>query len=184
MTGVYLTVKSTQKVTSNDKRPQQQTHSGRTQIQTRCQICVIEATHSKLWSMDVRARILRQVDCAARACTRQLATALGVDHDAVVGAAKSLEARGMVTLEKTERFLALVLTAEALVYTAVGSPEVRVFNAVPPEGAIGLAAAVLSARSCFVFDGQMRPCPRPRAAARCEPSAASHAAPRRAAAAT
>jgi hypothetical protein len=87
-------------------------------------------------SADVRVELLRAIDAGSADDTLQFAAARGLDHNAVVGAAKSLEARSMLVLRPQSKE-SLVLTPEAVTYAASGSPEYQVCLAVPAEGASG-----------------------------------------------
>eukprot|EP00937_MAST-01D_sp_MAST-1D-sp2_P001957 g1957.t1 len=70
--------------------------------------------------------------------TLEFASAKGFDHLELIGLIKSLEGDAFVASEDLSRSF-WVLTAEAEEVVATGSPEFRVFNAVPPEG-IDMAA--------------------------------------------
>ena len=86
-------------------------------------------------SGDIRLEILRALSASADgiADTQAFAAAKGLNHLAVVGATKSLEAKSMVLNEPHTREV-LVLTEEALGYAKSGSPEFQVLNAIPSEG--------------------------------------------------
>lgn len=75
--------------------------------------------------------------------TGAFAAEQGVEHAAVVGVLKSLEADGYLASE-VKSAESHRLSAEALRYLETGSPEVQVFNAVPADGIddAGLEAAV------------------------------------------
>ena len=61
------------------------------------------------------------------------AEASGMDHQAVVGAMKSLEAEGYLTSESTVTEF-WKLTPEAAGYVDRGSPEAQLYNAIGPDG--------------------------------------------------
>ena len=86
-------------------------------------------------SRDIRLDILRAVAASPEgvADTMAFAASTGADHLAVVGATKSLQAKGMVLPAPHVREQ-LVLTAEALGYAKSGSPEVQVLNTLPVDG--------------------------------------------------
>ncbi|XP_028909046.1 phenylalanine--tRNA ligase alpha subunit [Ornithorhynchus anatinus] len=64
----------------------------------------------------------------------ELATALGVEHQAVVGAVKSLQALGEVIKAELHSSKYWELTAEGKEIVEEGSHEARVFWSIPPEG--------------------------------------------------
>ncbi|KAK1364761.1 Phenylalanine--tRNA ligase [Heracleum sosnowskyi] len=63
----------------------------------------------------------------------QFATQSRISHDDIVNVIKSLRAFSFVDAQDIKRD-SLVLTDEARTYAAAGSPEVQLFNAIPPEG--------------------------------------------------
>ncbi|KAF5920718.1 hypothetical protein HPG69_016569 [Diceros bicornis minor] len=79
--------------------------------------------------------LLRQLEAADGGLdSAELAAELGVEHQAVVGAVKSLQALGEIIeaeLRSTRRW---ELTAEGEEIAREGSHEARVFRSVPPEG--------------------------------------------------
>ena len=93
--------------------------------------------------MEIDAQILTALQSGDIADTWEWASSSGVDHQAAVGAAKSLEAEGYVTsTQLTIEFW--TLTAEAQGYVASGSPEAQLFAAVPEGDGLddaGLEAA-------------------------------------------
>lgn len=70
---------------------------------------------------------------AAGVDTQTFAAEHSVEHQAVVGLMKSLEADGYIVQESVSSE-SWQLSSEALSYVAKGSPEVQLFNAVPAEG--------------------------------------------------
>lgn len=93
--------------------------------------------------MEIDAQLLTALQSGDIADTWTWAQATGLDHQAVVGAAKSLEAEGYVTSSSlTTEFW--TLTSEAQGYVASGSPEAQIFAAVPEGDGLddaGLEAA-------------------------------------------
>lgn len=93
--------------------------------------------------MELDGELLTALGAGPLADTWEWAAARGLDHQAVVGAAKSLEAEGYVaSAPLTTEFW--TLTPEAAGYVASGSPEAQLFAAVPAEGGLddaGLEAA-------------------------------------------
>jgi phenylalanyl-tRNA synthetase alpha chain len=88
--------------------------------------------------------LLRQLSSGPIGDTWEYAARLGLDHQAVVGTLKSLEAEKYVSCSPivTEFWQ---LTEEAESYMVKGSPEAQVFAAVPAEGGVdeaGLKAAL------------------------------------------
>ncbi|XP_031394198.1 phenylalanine--tRNA ligase alpha subunit, cytoplasmic [Punica granatum] len=63
----------------------------------------------------------------------QFAAEKGLDHDKVVNVIKSLHGYGYIVAQDIKRET-LVLTEEGETYAAVGSPEIHLFMAIPPEG--------------------------------------------------
>ncbi|WIA08468.1 hypothetical protein OEZ85_007905 [Tetradesmus obliquus] len=85
---------------------------------------------------DIEQALLQQLADSADGSipdSGDFATAVSQDHLKVVGVIKSLEAAEMITVEDIShsRF---VLTSEAQAYLSAGSPEVKLFNAVPADG--------------------------------------------------
>lgn len=77
---------------------------------------------------DVDAQLLSVLAISPLADTWEWASTNGLDHQSVVGAAKSLEAEGYVTSKQlTTEFW--TLTPEAQGYVASGSPEAQLFAA-------------------------------------------------------
>lgn len=72
-------------------------------------------------------------DGGAALDTWSWAAARGLDHQAVVGAAKSLEAEQYVTATAVSQDF-WQLTPEAQGYVEKGSPEAQLFRAIPPAG--------------------------------------------------
>ena len=70
--------------------------------------------------------------------TSAFAAARGLDHTAVVGAVKSLEAKTMIVTTQQQRDV-LQLTAEAEGYAASGTPEFQVWQATGEAGSSGTA---------------------------------------------
>ncbi|TWW64330.1 phenylalanine--tRNA ligase alpha subunit [Takifugu flavidus] len=64
----------------------------------------------------------------------EAASSLGVDHQAIVGAVKSLQAIGNVISAELRSSKHCGLTAEGTEVVEQGSHEARVFNCIPPEG--------------------------------------------------
>ncbi|XP_040096761.1 phenylalanine--tRNA ligase alpha subunit isoform X1 [Oryx dammah] len=79
--------------------------------------------------------LLRRLEAADGGLdSAELATELGVEHQTVVGAVKSLQALGQIVeteLRSTKRW---ELTAEGEEIAQEGSHEARVFRSIPPEG--------------------------------------------------
>uniref|UniRef100_A0A452FPF6 Phenylalanine--tRNA ligase alpha subunit n=1 Tax=Capra hircus TaxID=9925 RepID=A0A452FPF6_CAPHI len=79
--------------------------------------------------------LLRRLEAADGGLdSAELATELGVEHQSVVGAVKSLQALGQIIeteLRSTKRW---ELTAEGEEIAQEGSHEARVFRSIPPEG--------------------------------------------------
>uniref|UniRef100_A0A8C3M4S4 phenylalanine--tRNA ligase n=1 Tax=Chrysolophus pictus TaxID=9089 RepID=A0A8C3M4S4_CHRPC len=67
-------------------------------------------------------------------CSLEAATALGLDHQTLVGAVKSLQALGEVIEAETRATTRWELSAEGEEVLRDGSPEVRLFHSVPSEG--------------------------------------------------
>ncbi|KAM8825494.1 phenylalanine--tRNA ligase alpha subunit [Synchiropus picturatus] len=83
----------------------------------------------------VAESLLRQVEKADGGVdSLQLATSLGVDHQVVVGAVKSLQALGDVISADLRSSKHWELTVEGTEIAEQGSHEARVFSAVLPEG--------------------------------------------------
>jgi hypothetical protein len=81
-------------------------------------------------ALELDAQVLAALGAGPVADTWAWAAAAGVDHQAVVGAVKSLEGEGyVVTAPLTTEFWKL--TPEAEGYVAGGSPEAQLFAAVP-----------------------------------------------------
>ncbi|MEW5309124.1 MAG: hypothetical protein WDW38_001033 [Sanguina aurantia] len=89
--------------------------------------------------VDIEVSILHALNDADISDTGVFAASLGVDHLALVGFMKSLQAAEMITVTDIDHFR-YVLTEEAEGYVATGSPEAQAFNAVPADGGITLAA--------------------------------------------
>ncbi|KAM9780119.1 phenylalanine--tRNA ligase alpha subunit [Neosynchiropus ocellatus] len=83
----------------------------------------------------VAESLLRRIEKADDgADSLQLATGLGVDHQVIVGAVKSLQALGDVISADLRSSKHWELTVEGKEIAEQGSHEARVFSAVPPEG--------------------------------------------------
>eukprot|EP00076_Gallus_gallus_P003541 NP_001258086.1 phenylalanine--tRNA ligase alpha subunit [Gallus gallus] len=67
-------------------------------------------------------------------CSLEAAAALGLDHQTLVGAVKSLQALGEVIEAETRATTRWELSAEGEEVLRDGSPEVRLFRSVPSEG--------------------------------------------------
>ncbi|XP_031470039.1 phenylalanine--tRNA ligase alpha subunit isoform X2 [Phasianus colchicus] len=67
-------------------------------------------------------------------CSLEAAAALGLDHQTLVGAVKSLQALGEVIEAETRATTRWELSAEGEEVLRDGSPEVRLFHSVPSEG--------------------------------------------------
>ncbi|KYO25713.1 phenylalanine--tRNA ligase alpha subunit isoform X2 [Alligator mississippiensis] len=67
-------------------------------------------------------------------CSLEAAAALGLDHQLLVGAVKSLQALGEVIEAEQRSSKHWELTAEGTEIVQDGSHEVHVFNSIPPEG--------------------------------------------------
>uniref|UniRef100_A0A8C6Z0E4 phenylalanine--tRNA ligase n=2 Tax=Nothoprocta perdicaria TaxID=30464 RepID=A0A8C6Z0E4_NOTPE len=67
-------------------------------------------------------------------CSLEAAAALGLEHQALVGAVKSLQALGEVIEAEPRVATRWQLSAEGEEAARAGSPEVRLFRALPPDG--------------------------------------------------
>mmetsp|Transcript_22505 Transcript_22505/g.36014 ORF Transcript_22505/g.36014 Transcript_22505/m.36014 type:complete len:570 (-) Transcript_22505:299-2008(-) len=108
-------------------------------------------------SMQIEKLLLGALkDSPEIADTWEFAAAHALPHEAVVGKLKSLEADQMLCAEPLS-LAYFTLTAEAAGVAAEGSPEVRLFRAVPPggaelaqvEAAVGAAAARVGMGPCM-----------------------------------
>ncbi|OXB53202.1 hypothetical protein ASZ78_002396 [Callipepla squamata] len=77
---------------------------------------------------------LERAGPAGGLCSLEAAAALGLDHQTLVGAVKSLQALGEVIEAETRASTRWELSAEGAEVLRDGSPEVRLFRAVPAEG--------------------------------------------------
>ncbi|XP_032066414.1 phenylalanine--tRNA ligase alpha subunit [Thamnophis elegans] len=73
-------------------------------------------------------------DGEAGLCSLEAATALGLEHQVLVGAVKSLQSLGEVIEAEQRTSKTWELTPEGQEIIHEGSHEVRVFNSIPPEG--------------------------------------------------
>eukprot|EP00049_Salpingoeca_infusionum_P004886 m.85060 g.85060 ORF g.85060 m.85060 type:complete len:494 (-) comp12772_c1_seq1:233-1714(-) len=85
---------------------------------------------------DMKLKLLQDVDAQAKVESMALATAWGVDHEVVVGVIKSIQAMGEVIAVKQGSLATWSPSAEGQEAIELGSPEARVFAAVPAEGTI------------------------------------------------
>uniref|UniRef100_A0A493TBX0 phenylalanine--tRNA ligase n=1 Tax=Anas platyrhynchos platyrhynchos TaxID=8840 RepID=A0A493TBX0_ANAPP len=67
-------------------------------------------------------------------CSLEAAAALGLDHQTLVGAVKSLQALGEVIEAEARAATRWELSEEGAEVLRAGSPEVRLFRSLPPEG--------------------------------------------------
>uniref|UniRef100_A0A8D0L8W5 Phenylalanine--tRNA ligase alpha subunit n=1 Tax=Sphenodon punctatus TaxID=8508 RepID=A0A8D0L8W5_SPHPU len=77
---------------------------------------------------------LQREDGAGGICSLEAAAALGLEHQALVGAIKSLQALGDLIDAELRSSRHWELTPEGQEVIQEGSHEVRVFNSIPPEG--------------------------------------------------
>ncbi|TRZ09466.1 hypothetical protein HGM15179_017641 [Zosterops borbonicus] len=85
----------------------------------------------------VAERLLERLDragAAAGLCSLQAAAELGVDHQTLVGAVKSLQALGEVIEAEPRSATRWELSPEGEEVLREGSPEVRLFRSLPEEG--------------------------------------------------
>ncbi|KAM8987168.1 phenylalanine--tRNA ligase alpha subunit [Ara ararauna] len=87
----------------------------------------------------VAERLLRRLQREAAGpgggvCSREAAAALGIDHQTLVGAVKSLQALGEVIEAEPREATRWELSPEGAEVLRDGSPEVRLFRSVPAEG--------------------------------------------------
>ncbi|KAJ6657656.1 hypothetical protein lerEdw1_002157 [Lerista edwardsae] len=79
---------------------------------------------------------LETVGAEAGICSLDAAAALGLDHQALVGAVKSLQSLGQVIEAEQRSSKKWELTPEGQEIVQEGSHEVRVFNSIPLEGLV------------------------------------------------